>query len=93
MYGGRTMEYGSVQQVFHNPQHPYAIGLLAALPRVGGEEISLRTIPGNPPNMLNLPSGCPFNERCPESSERCFSDVPGIEAGHTVARHKREEAV
>jgi oligopeptide transport system ATP-binding protein len=95
MYGGRTMEYGSVHQVFHNPQHPYTTGLLAALPRVGGEEDSLRTIPGNPPNMLNLPSGCPFNERCTESSERCFADVPllhGIEAGHAVACHKREEA-
>ena len=95
MYGGRTMEQGDVHQVFHNPQHPYTTGLLAALPRLGSDESSLRTIPGNPPNMLNMPAGCPFSERCPERGDRCITTVPllhGIETGHTVACHKREEA-
>ncbi|MGL6027326.1 MAG: oligopeptide ABC transporter ATP-binding protein OppD, partial [Vibrio sp.] len=58
MYTGRTMEYGSVNDIFYNPSHPYAEGLLRAIPRLDTEGDVLPTIPGNPPNLLRLPVGC-----------------------------------
>ncbi|EJS86183.1 oligopeptide transporter ATP-binding component, partial [Pasteurella multocida subsp. multocida str. Anand1_buffalo] len=64
MYAGRTMEYGTAEQIFYTPSHPYSIGLIGAVPRVDGQEEELITIPGNPPNLLRLPSGCPFQPRC-----------------------------
>ncbi|MDW2334877.1 ATP-binding cassette domain-containing protein, partial [Vibrio sp. 1069] len=55
MYAGRTMEYGNVNEIFYNPSHPYAEGLLKAIPRLDTEGEILPTIPGNPPNLLRLP--------------------------------------
>lgn len=55
MYAGRTMEYGTAEQIFYTPSHPYSIGLIGAVPRVDGQEEELITIPGNPPNLLRLP--------------------------------------
>lgn len=60
MYAGRTMEYGTARDVFYQPSHPYSIGLLEAVPRLDGNSEILATIPGNPPNLLRLPKGCPF---------------------------------
>ncbi|AUH00810.1 ABC transporter ATP-binding protein [Pectobacteriaceae bacterium CE70] len=71
MYAGRTMEYGTAREVFYNPTHPYSIGLLNAVPRLDAENEVLATIPGNPPNLLRLPKGCPFQPRCPYAQERC----------------------
>lgn len=76
MYAGRTMEYGSARDVFYNPVHPYSIGLLNAVPRLDTEGDILQTIPGNPPNLLRLPSGCPFQPRCPYAMEKCASAPP-----------------
>ncbi|MGL5994148.1 MAG: oligopeptide ABC transporter ATP-binding protein OppD, partial [Aeromonas sobria] len=64
MYAGRTMEYGKVDDIFYRPSHPYT----------EGEE--LPTIPGNPPNLLRLPTGCPFQERCHRVSEICGQQSP-----------------
>ena len=61
MYAGRTMEYGTAEQIFYHPTHPYSIGLMDAIPRLDGKEEHLVTIPGNPPNLLHLPKGCPFS--------------------------------
>ncbi|ACS85741.1 ABC transporter ATP-binding protein [Musicola paradisiaca] len=71
MYAGRTMEYGSAQEIFYQPTHPYSIGLLKAVPRLDEENEELATIPGNPPNLLRLPAGCPFQPRCPYAQEQC----------------------
>jgi len=79
MYAGRTMEYGRAREVFYNPVHPYSIGLLNAVPRLDTEGESLQTIPGNPPNLLRLPSGCPFQPRCPYAMEKCTT-APPLEA-------------
>ena len=76
MYAGRTMEYGQARDVFYRPSHPYSIGLLNAVPRLDGEGDSLLTIPGNPPNLLRLPKGCPFQPRCPHAMEICNSAPP-----------------
>lgn len=76
MYAGRTMEYGEARDVFYQPSHPYSIGLLNAVPRLDAEGDALLTIPGNPPNLLRLPKGCPFQPRCPHAMEICNSAPP-----------------
>ncbi|UCQ16601.1 ABC transporter ATP-binding protein [Edwardsiella tarda] len=76
MYAGRTMEYGQARDVFYHPSHPYSIGLLNAVPRLDGEEAALLTIPGNPPNLLHLPAGCPFQPRCPYADAGCETTPP-----------------
>ncbi|MDX7746960.1 ABC transporter ATP-binding protein [Aeromonas veronii] len=76
MYAGRTMEYGKVDDIFYRPSHPYTEGLLRAIPRLDTEGEVLPTIPGNPPNLLRLPTGCPFQERCNRVSEICGQQSP-----------------
>lgn len=71
MYAGRTMEYGTAEQIFYHPTHPYSVGLMDAIPRLDGNEEHLVTIPGNPPNLLHLPKGCPFLPRCQFATEQC----------------------
>ena len=78
MYAGRTMEYGSADDIFYQPTHPYSEGLLKAIPRLDREEGALPTIPGNPPNLLSLPEGCPFQERCHRVQERCRQEAPSL---------------
>ncbi|SCK35573.1 peptide/nickel transport system ATP-binding protein [Streptomyces sp. WMMB 714] len=71
MYGGRCVEYGTAEQVFYEPQHPYTWGLLGSMPRIDREQTE-RLIPvkGSPPSLINVPDGCAFNPRCP------YADVP-----------------
>ncbi|TCL02433.1 oligopeptide transport system ATP-binding protein [Sodalis ligni] len=79
MYAGRTMEYGRSADIFYRPSHPYSIGLLAAVPRLDADGSSMMvTIPGNPPNLLRLPKGCPFQPRCPFAMDIC-STMPALE--------------
>jgi oligopeptide transport system ATP-binding protein len=79
MYGGRVMEHASADDVFHRPTHPYTRGLLAALPRLDAGAATLRSIPGNPPNMNALPPGCPFSARCRFVQERCVTTMPMLQ--------------
>ncbi|WP_428774594.1 ABC transporter ATP-binding protein [Vibrio sp.] len=79
MYAGRTMEYGTVDEIFYQPSHPYAEGLLKAIPRLDTEGEILPTIPGNPPNLLRLPTGCPYQERCHRVTDRCKREAPVLE--------------
>lgn len=76
MYAGRTMEYGKINEIFYQPGHPYTEGLLKAIPRLDTEGEMLPTIPYNPPNLLNLPVGCPYQERCHRVSARCHQEAP-----------------
>jgi oligopeptide transport system ATP-binding protein len=78
MYAGRTMEYGTTDNVFYHPSHPYTQGLLEAIPRLDTEGEILATIPGNPPNLLQLPQGCPFQERCVHASDKCRTESPEL---------------
>ena len=65
MYGGKAIEYGPAKSVFTAPEHPYTWGLLTSMPRLDRPvQDRLVPIPGNPPSMINLPSGCAFNPRC-----------------------------
>lgn len=96
MYGGRVMEYGKTEDIFANPTHPYTKGLLHAIPRIDHKGDQLETIPGNPPNMLRLPKGCPFQPRCTFASDTCISQVPTLEefsAGRMRACHKTLEEI
>jgi oligopeptide transport system ATP-binding protein len=80
MYGGRTVEYGPVDEVFYNAHHPYSWGLLASLPRLDEtEKTRLTPIKGQPPNLITLPAGCPFTPRCPYRREQCRDAWPGHE--------------
>lgn len=78
MYAGRTMEYGTVDEIFYKPSHPYTEGLLRAIPRLDGEVDVLPTIPGNPPNLLRLPTGCPYQDRCHRVMDRCKQEAPTL---------------
>ena len=83
MYGGQVMEYGTLDQIFHQPSHPYTRGLLRSVPRLDDEGAhALQTIPGNPPDLLHLPVGCPFQPRCPDRIERCRVERPLLQFGH-----------
>ncbi len=79
MYAGRTMAYGKTEEIFYNPTHPYTIGLLGAVPRLDNDNERLTTIPGNPPNLLNLPVGCPFVESCQYAMDICHSTPPELQ--------------
>ena len=77
MYAGEAVECGSVEQIYYDPRHPYTQGLLKSVPRLDRpEDDSLEAIPGNPPNLLNLPKGCKFRDRCPQAFESCKEKPP-----------------
>jgi oligopeptide/dipeptide ABC transporter ATP-binding protein len=73
MYAGRIVELGSVDQVTGDPKHPYTLGLLACLPRLSQKEQVIDPIPGNVPDLANLPAGCAFAPRCPFVRDECWT--------------------
>jgi len=76
MYAGKIVETGAVRDVFNAPQHPYTKALLGSMPKLGSKE-KLFAIPGQPPDLATLPSGCTFHPRCPEAMPRCGVEEPG----------------
>ena len=78
MYAGRIMEQAPVFELFDHTCHPYTQGLLASIPRIGGNPEYLYTIPGVVPNLLHLPAGCPFCNRCPHATDRCRDELPRL---------------
>jgi peptide/nickel transport system ATP-binding protein len=79
MYGGRCVERGPADEVFEAPRHPYTWGLLGSMPRLDREETDrLIPIKGSPPSLINVPSGCAFNPRCP------YADIPKDNVTRTV---------
>lgn len=72
IYAGSILEYGTKEQIFDHPSHPYTIGLFGAIPSMSQDEIWLHPIEGLPPDPTNLPKGCPFSPRCSRVSERCL---------------------
>ncbi|WP_343447162.1 ABC transporter ATP-binding protein [Micromonospora schwarzwaldensis] len=92
MYGGRAVEQGGVARVLRSPQHPYTWGLLSSVPSLRGDaDADLVPIPGNPPSLIHLPSGCAFHPRCRYADDRSRAEVPELrdagQAGHRVACH------
>lgn len=77
MYGGLIMEYGTVDEIFYHPRHPYTMGLLGSIPHVdGGEKRRLIPIDGTPPDLINPPKGCPFSTRCKYCMNVCTQEQP-----------------
>ncbi len=78
MYGGRVVEAGTVDEIFYNPQHPYTWGLLGSVPRLDlSADAKLSTIPGQPPNLLNMDENrCPFAHRCRWVNDACLEGFP-----------------
>ncbi|HEX8932753.1 MAG TPA: ABC transporter ATP-binding protein [Pseudonocardiaceae bacterium] len=100
MYAGRAVEYGPASEVFSRPRHPYTWGLLGSVPRWDRERTErLAPIPGSPPSLINVPSGCPFHPRCgyaeltggqsSTSRPELAQAVPAT--GHLVACHLPDE--
>ena len=91
MYAGRIVEYGDAVAIFKDPKHPYTQGLIKAFPSIRGEKVRLTSIPGSPPDLLNPPTGCRFNPRCPYVMDICKKVEPTLEEhglkGHTVSCH------
>jgi peptide/nickel transport system ATP-binding protein len=95
MYGGKAVEYGSVQDVFYRPEHPYTWGLLSSVTRLDRDrQERLKPIAGAPPSLINVPSGCAFHPRCPYvelvGGTRCSDEVPDLlesVRGHSVRCH------
>jgi peptide/nickel transport system ATP-binding protein len=74
MYGGQMIEFGTSQQIYKNPKHPYTKGLLESIPTLHGKKPKF--IKGNPPDLLEPKGGCKFIDRCPEAMEKCKKDPP-----------------
>jgi peptide/nickel transport system ATP-binding protein len=94
MYAGEVVEEASTMELFRHAHHPYTEGLLGAMPKVGGSEERLATIPGTVPPPTAWPLGCRFRERCMYAWERCEREHPplyGIGSGHTSRCHLADE--
>ncbi len=95
MYGGRIMEQAKSLDLFESPCHPYTLGLKNAFPSIKHLDQELISIPGSPPSLLGLQAGCPFDARCPFSSDRCKKDIPEVvvkEKFHEVSCFRHTDA-
>jgi len=77
MYAGEIVEFGSAEQIYNEPKHPYTQALIAAIPRLKGEK-KISYVKGTPPNLINPPTGCRFYDRCPHAMDVCKQDPPSI---------------
>jgi oligopeptide transport system ATP-binding protein len=96
MYAGRIVEEADVHDLYARPAHPYTKGLLTSIPRIDEKGQELRTIKGLPPNLLRIPSGCPFHPRCPRAEQVCVDERPPLRpvgSGRRSACHFAEEVM
>jgi len=87
MYGGKVVEQAKVDDLFVKPEMPYTWGLLGSLPRLNATGARLDQIPGQPPSLLNPPSGCPFHPRCEFVMNVCRQELPPLAASTVGADH------
>lgn len=80
MYAGRIVEKAPVADFFKNARHPYSVGLIQAIPRLSMKNTKLYSIPGSPPDLIEIPSGCPFAPRCERRTEKCVQEMPPLES-------------
>jgi len=78
MYAGKPVEKASVEELYYDPQHPYTVGLMSSIPRIGDDRERLQTIPGTMPDLVDVPPGCPFHPRCPYAEEACTRKQPQL---------------
>ncbi len=86
MYAGRVAEEGPVREIFREPRHPYTVGLMKSIPRLGVKVDVLPTIEGTVPSLANLPKGCRFQSRCPHVHDKCRQQEPPLK--ETSPGHK-----
>ena len=79
MYAGRVVEIGPTNELFYSPRHPYTLGLIRAVPTVTGGFEELASIPGSPPDFINMPTGCKFHPRCSFATDKCVQEEPDLE--------------
>ena len=95
MYAGKIIETGSAEEIYHNPKHPYTLGLLQSVPRLDeSARVKLEPIEGMPPDLVELPPGCSFAPRCKYAYERCTQETPPlmqVKDGHDSACWRYEE--
>ena len=89
MYAGTVVERASVTDLFYRPRHPYSVALLRAVPRVSGVIGSVASIPGSPPDLIRLPSGCTYVPRCPFAIAACSDREPDLVAVDTPRHDAR----
>jgi peptide/nickel transport system ATP-binding protein len=89
MYAGALVERATSRELYEAPRHPYTLGLLDSFPPMHGERSELSGIPGSPPDLANLPTGCSFHPRCPYAMPRCTNETPPLveigSSGRSVA--------
>jgi oligopeptide/dipeptide ABC transporter ATP-binding protein len=79
MYAGKIIETAGAKELYANPKHPYTLGLLKSVPRLDQERKSkLDPIEGSPPDLVNVPEGCPFYPRCTFRVEKCLTEMPPL---------------
>jgi peptide/nickel transport system ATP-binding protein len=84
MYSGRIAEIGPLREVVKSPKHPYTVGLMDSIPKVGQEKDQLSHIRGAMPRLQEIPPGCPFHPRCPDAFDRCQVERPNLmSTGHS----------
>ncbi len=106
MYAGKIIEKGTSEEIYHQPKHPYTLGLLQSVPRLDEpRRVKLEPIEGQPPDLINLPPGCSFRARCRYAVDKCEVDVPPLEVydsnghvaacweAHNIERHVAEARV
>jgi peptide/nickel transport system ATP-binding protein len=87
MYAGKIVEEAPTEIIYGDPVHPYTHYLIDSLPKLG-DKSTRQSVPGSPPDLAKLPSGCPFHPRCPHTLDICKEEMPGhsrIGVGHRVA--------
>jgi len=87
MYAGKIAEVANAESLYREPLHPYSQGLLASIPNIQATSMDLQSIPGMPPDLVNVPPGCRFHPRCPHAMEVCAQIVPGptqVNSNHIV---------
>jgi len=98
MYAGKIAELAPSDRLFHEPKHPYTVGLMNSFPSISGEKRRLQGIPGSPPDLVTPPPGCPFAPRCPHVMAECMRVYPTLRPvgpGQFTACHlykEKEEA-
>jgi oligopeptide/dipeptide ABC transporter ATP-binding protein len=88
MYAGRAAEKASKHDIFYRPHHPYTKGLLESIPNSSAAGERLKPITGQPPSLINLPSGCAFHPRCAYVMDRCLAEEPSLVAVGDAGEHR-----
>jgi oligopeptide/dipeptide ABC transporter ATP-binding protein len=88
MYAGRAAEKANKHDIFYQPHHPYTKGLLESIPNSSAASERLKPISGQPPSLINLPSGCAFHPRCAYVMDRCLAEEPALTAVGAAGEHR-----